>query len=254
MSRLAPGVPDDYYDSIHAVELAHWWQRGMRRIAAGLLGERLTGPGISVLDVGCGTGGFLRFALDSGSPVRACGVDVSSAALELAGTRVPEAELALAPAWDTPYGDAAFDLVVTNDVLQHLPEERVPDTLAELRRVLRPGGTLWLRTNGALRLRPERDDWRAYDRRTLIGVLERDGFRCERVTYVNLVPSLWALARRSAPRAPTAERHGVAPGVPGRVPSAVAYGLLEAEARFLEATRRALPYGHTLVAVASPAV
>jgi SAM-dependent methyltransferase len=250
MTGLAPGVPPDYYETIYAVEIDHWWQRGMRRLSAALLGERLTRPGLALLDVGCGTGGFLRFALHSGSPRRVCGVDVSSAAIELARTRVPQAELHVTPAWETKFEDGAFDLVVMNDVLQHLPEARVHETLTELRRVLTPGGALLVRTGGALRLRRERDDWRAYDRRTLRRTLEHAGFACERVTYVNVVPSLWAAVRGHYPHAPTEEHHGVAE-VPGRAQSTVAPWLLEAEARYLGATTLALPYGHTLLALAT---
>jgi ubiquinone/menaquinone biosynthesis C-methylase UbiE len=251
MTRLAPGVPPDYYETIYAVEIDHWWQRGMRQLSAGMLGERLTRPGVALLDVGCGTGGFVRFALDSGSPSRVCGVDVSSAAIELAHTRVPEAELHVAPAWETQLEDGAFDLIVMNDVLQHLPEARVSETLMELRRVLTPGGALLVRTGGALRVRRERDDWRAYDRRTLRRTLEHAGFQCERVTYVNVVPSVWGLIRGNSPHAPTEERHGIAREVPGRAPSMVASWLLAAEARYLRATRRSLPYGHTLLALAT---
>jgi ubiquinone/menaquinone biosynthesis C-methylase UbiE len=224
----------------------------MRRLSAALLGDRLTRSGLNVLDAGCGTGGFLRFVLDAGAPGRACGVDVSSAAIELARMRVPEAELHVAPVWETPLEDATIDLIVMNDVLQHLPEGRVPETLAELRRLLAPHGALFLRTNGAWRLRRERDDWRAYDRQTLRRTLESGGYRCERATYVNVVPSLWALAHGSCPRAPTDERHGIARSVPPHVPSAVASGLLEAEARYLELSKRNLPYGHTLLALAIP--
>jgi ubiquinone/menaquinone biosynthesis C-methylase UbiE len=250
MNRLAPGVPPDYYDSIYAIEEAHWWHLGMRRITATLLGDRLTEPGLRVLDVGCGTGGFLRFVLDGGSPGRACGVDVSSAAIDLARTRVPEAELHVAPAWDLPLDSAGFDLVVANDVLQHLPEDHVDDAIVELRRVAADGGALLVRTNGARRLRRERADWRAYDRQTLVKTLERGGFRCERATYVNLVPSFWALARGHVPRAPTEHSHGVARTIPPRLPSAVASGLLAAEARYLAQPPRSLSYGHTLFAVA----
>ena len=252
MSTLAPGVPPDYYDSIYAVELGHWWHVGMRRLSATLIGDRLARPGQRVLDVGCGTGGFLRCLLAAGS-VQACGVDISTAALELAADRVPQAELHLAPAWDTGLADAAFDLIVFNDVLQHLPETRIAGTIAEFRRVLAPGGALLVRTNGAWRLRSERADWRAYDRATLVRTLERGGFRCDRSTYANTLPSLWALARGRSPHAPTEQRHGVARGLPPRLQSELGRRCLRAEARYLSSPRRSLPYGHTLLALATEA-
>ena len=48
-------------------------------------------PGQTVLDVGCGTGVFLRAAADHGAAV--CGLDASAALLEIARERVPEADL-----------------------------------------------------------------------------------------------------------------------------------------------------------------
>src|SRR5947209_1394167 len=253
MSRLAPGVPADYYDSIYAAEETHWWHLGMRRISAALLGDRLTAANLRMLDAGCGTGGFLRFVLDAASPSRACGVDISSAAIDLAHSRVSEAELQVAPVWDVPFDDHAFDLIVMNDVLQHIPEDRVTESVAELRRLQAPGGVLLVRTNGALHLRRARHDWRAYDRRTLVRTLERDGFRCERATYANVVPSLWALARGCTPKPPTERTHAVTSASTTRRSDGLALGLLEAEARYLERPGRTLPYGHTLLAVAVPA-
>ena len=253
MSQLAPGVPPDYYASIYAVEEDHWWHRGMRRITATLLGERLRRPGLRLLDAGCGTGGFLRFALDDGSLERAAGVDISSAGIELARTRVPEADLHVAPVWEVPFEDRTFDLIVMNDVLQHLPEDRVGATFEELRRLQAPDGALLVRTGGALRHRRERDDWRAYDRRTLAGTIEGGGFRCLRVTYVNMLPSLWALARGRRPHAPTEERHGVSRAAAPGLQSSLASRWLDVEARALDRSGLSLPYGHTLLALAAPA-
>lgn len=250
---LAPGIPADYYRRIYEAEERHWWYRGMRSISAALLGSRLAAPGSRLLDAGCGTGGFLRWALDRGSFAGAAGVDLGAAAIELARARVPEADLRTAPLASLPFDDASFDLVVTNDVLQHVPEADVAASLAELRRVLARGGTLLLRTNGARRLRRERDDWRAYDRPTLRGALEAAGFACERVTYANMPLSLWGVIRGRAPHAPSEHHDGIPRSRPSRVATAVGGRLLAAEAAYLRRPGRTLPYGHTLFAVAAPA-
>ena len=248
-SSLAPGVPPDYYDQIYAVERDHWWYRGMREIGRALLGQRLEDPNQRLLDAGCGTGGFLRWALDVGQFRAASGVDVSSAAIELARLRVPDATLDVAPLWELPYADDSFELAVMNDVLQHLPEEHVGQSLRELHRVLATGGALLVRTNGSRRVRRERDDWRAYDAQTLRRELEDSGCRIERLTYANTAPSLWASLRRRVPHAPTEERHGIAEEA-GELQSAIGFRLLKAEARFLQAPERRLPFGHTLFALA----
>ena len=241
------GIPADYYVRMHAVEERHWWHRGMRELELALLRGRLR-PGARFLDAGCGTGGFLRFLLDRGAIGSAAGVDVSPEAIELARQRVPEAELSVASVTDLPFDDEAFDAAVLNDVLQHVPEGEVERSLEELRRVLRPGAPLLVRTGGARRARRERDDWRIYDRRTLKAELERGGFRCERITYANLVGSLAAAAAGRTPRAPTTERCGIPPGQ-SRAARAVGAVLLRAESLVLASTPATLPYGHTLLAL-----
>jgi SAM-dependent methyltransferase len=255
-SRTVAGVPEglpaDYYERIYAVEQTHWWHDGMRRISAALLGERLRRPGLHLLDAGCGTGGFLRWALAAATLDRACGADLAPGAIELARIRVPEADLHIAPLKEMPYEAASFDLVVTNDVLQHVPESDVSSSLVELRRMLRPDGALLVRTNGARRWRRERNDWRVYDRGTLGAALAAAGFRCERLTHANLLLSALATLQGRSPRAPDSSRHGIPAPVP-RPQAALASLTLRAEARLLRLPRTRLPYGHTLLALAVPA-
>lgn len=247
---LAPGIPADYYRRIFEAEERHWWYRGMRAISAALLGDRLVRPGQRVLDAGCGTGGFLRWALDRGSFAYVAGVDIGSAAIELARERLPGIDLRTSPLKSLSFEDCSFDLVVTNDVLQHVPHAEVDVSLRELRRVLEPGGTLLLRTNGARRLRREREDWRAYDRATLVAELERAGFAIERVTYANALLSVYAALRGRSPHAPSEAQDGIPRREPSRFVSALGARVLAAEARWLARPGRSLPYGHTLFAVA----
>jgi SAM-dependent methyltransferase len=245
-------VPGDYYRSIHQVESDHWWHQGMRAITAAMLSERLERRhGQHLLDAGCGTGGFLRWALDLGAFEHVSGVDISPEAIELARRQVPEGDLGVAPVAELPFEPDSFDVVVMNDVLQHVLEREVQQSLGEVRRVLRPGGVLFLRTNGGIRARRVQDDWRLYDRGALAATLEGAGFRCERVTYVNLVGSLWGALRGRSPRAPSKSRHGIASPA-GKFVNALGRGLLGAEARYLARPGRRLPYGHTLVALATP--
>lgn len=72
---------------------------------------RLVGlePGRRVLEVGCGTGVFLRRAADLGADV--FGIDASEALLGLARERVPEADLRLGDMEALPFDDDSFDVV-----------------------------------------------------------------------------------------------------------------------------------------------
>ena len=238
-------VPADYYERLRQAEEEHWWPVGMRRVGASLLGsERLSGD---LLDAGCGAGGFLAWAASLGTFAQLAGVDVSEDAVALARSAVPEADIHVAAVHELPFADDAFDVAVLADVLQHLHEDEVSRSLAELRRVLRPAGALLVRTNGGRRARRARADWRLYDRAALAAELESGRFRVERITHANALLSL--LGDEPAP--PTESSCGI-PAPAGALRSAVGRPLLGFEARYLRSPRRSLPYGHTLFAVATP--
>ena len=141
-----------------------------------------------------------------------------------------------------------------HDVLQHIPEEDLPGSLQELGRVLDRRGALVVRTNGGRRFRRARSDWRLYDREALQDTLEASGFRCERITYANMLPSIVAALRGRTPQAPTESRAGVPPQDSSRIRARVGSELSRIEAHYLARPRRSLPYGHSLWAVAAPRV
>jgi SAM-dependent methyltransferase len=243
------GVPADYYVRMHDAEARHWWHRGMRELELALLRSRLR-PDARFLDAGCGTGGFLRFLLDSGAIGSATGVDVSTEAVELAREKVHEAELSVASVAALPFSDGSFDGGALNDVLQHVQDEEVRQALCELRRVLRPGAPLVVRTGASHRARHEGRYWRTYDRRTLRAELERNGFVCDYVTHANLVGSVAAELRRRRPAAPTSVTSGI-PADPSPLAAVVAGALLRAERVAIARASVPLPFGHTLVALAT---
>jgi SAM-dependent methyltransferase len=95
----------------------------------------------AVLDVGCGAGQTL-IALDlDGAGVVRCGVDVDAAALALGRRLDPGLLLACSPGESLPFADASFDFVLCRVALPYMDVARA---VAEMARVLRPGGHLWL--------------------------------------------------------------------------------------------------------------
>ena len=96
--------------------------------------------GRRILDAGCGSGPLTAALRDRGAEV--AGFDLSAAMVALARRRLgPDADLRVVDlAGPLPYPDAAFDDVTASLVLHYLADWTGP--LAELRRVLRPGGRL----------------------------------------------------------------------------------------------------------------
>jgi malonyl-CoA O-methyltransferase len=114
-----------------------------QRAMLALMPDELQGQ--AVLDVGCGSGRYMLHALQRGA-ARVIGVDLSPEMLERAGTELaafqPDAEVDLVQGSVTalPVPDARANLTICALVVGHL--ENLEQSLAELHRVTRPGGTL----------------------------------------------------------------------------------------------------------------
>jgi 2-polyprenyl-3-methyl-5-hydroxy-6-metoxy-1,4-benzoquinol methylase len=102
-------------------------------------------PGMKVLDVGCGAGHLLEpLALLLGESGHITGVDLSEVLIAEARRRWTkrgaQIDFQLGDATALSFGDALFDVVTANLLLQHLPDPS--SAVAEMVRVLRPGGIL----------------------------------------------------------------------------------------------------------------
>jgi SAM-dependent methyltransferase len=104
-------------------------------------------PGDRVLDVGCGTGVFLRMCVDRGATVS--GIDAAETLLEVARGRVPEADIRLGDMQSLPYPDDTFDLVT--GFTSFFFAEDIVAALEEAGRVARPGAPVVIQVFG----RPE---------------------------------------------------------------------------------------------------
>ncbi len=102
-----------------------------------------------VLDLGCGDGNLLEELIQAlPADARLTGIDISSAETAIARARYandPRIAVDLGDARALPYADDTFDCVVAHQVLNLFPEIQV--ALAEVARVLRPGGHLLIASN-----------------------------------------------------------------------------------------------------------
>jgi arsenite methyltransferase len=105
-------------------------------------------PGSTVLDVGCGAGFDLYIAAKLIGPGgRVYGVDLTAAMAarareNLRRAGITNAEVLQVESERLPFGDAFFDAVISNGVVNLSPEKET--LLGEINRVLKPGGTFGL--------------------------------------------------------------------------------------------------------------
>lgn len=100
------------------------------------------------LDVGCGPGFAFEYLSGHQFHFHTFGVDISDQAIEKAKARLEgmknlDARLKAIDGQVFPFEDDFFSLVTSFDVLEHLDEPDIEATLAEIGRVLRPGGTFY---------------------------------------------------------------------------------------------------------------
>lgn len=244
----------EYYRRLRDIERRHPWARSMRRLETRLLDRYLpAGSRLRILDAGCGAGIFLAELVALRPGAWAAGGDIAEPAVRLAMQTGVMRPLQF-DARRLPLAAESFDVVISNDVLQHLGEADAQAVLAEAYRTLQPGGVLVLRTAArrGILWKKHRDtaDYRQRNRPRIKTMLREAGFEHLFSARVNWLPSILAdLRALFAPR-PTGDV-----GLELNPDEADWKArLLEVywrwERRLLFGLRLRLPLGHTLVALA----
>jgi SAM-dependent methyltransferase len=237
-------MTEDELQAMLAADERHWWYRGRRRVLRAAI-ERLPLPaGARLLDAGCGSGRMLDELARYGDVT---GVDLSWESV--AAARARGHTVVRAPVEAMPFAAGAFDVVTCLDVIEHTADDRA--TLAELRRVTRPGGLLIATVPAYQALWSWHDEtnrhFRRYDRATLRAASRAAGWELVTDTHFNSVLLAPAAAVRLAQR----RRHAHARSDLALTPSRL-NGLLELPLRFesrLIASGARLPAGLSLLAV-----
>jgi ubiquinone/menaquinone biosynthesis C-methylase UbiE len=177
------------YAYLYELEEDFWWFVGMREITQTLLDRIIPPGGVGrVLDAGCGTGGMMSRLKRYAAGSKIIGIDFSETALRFC-VQGQSAVLARASISELPFGDSTFDLITSFDVLQHLPDQKDAQAIAEFYRVLRPGGIAFIRVAAYQWMRSGHDDaiavQRRYDLDELTAHLSRAGFTIRKATYAN---------------------------------------------------------------------
>jgi SAM-dependent methyltransferase len=145
-------VTETSFESTYALDGTHpnhhRWQRAIDR--ARLRGETVCDAlalgldlsGAVVLDAGCGVGGTSAVLHARGADVIA--IDCDAARLAAVKLAIPGIDVEQADLEELPFPDDSFDAIVMQDVIEHVAAPT--EVLAEITRVLAPGGVLYLST------------------------------------------------------------------------------------------------------------
>ena len=138
---------------------------------------RVTGK---ALDLGCGNGKTVSTLIDKGMDVT--GIDFSEVAINQCKERFPQADFLVGDVTNLPFNDNTFDYVTAVHVLEHLDDKQLAATVREIRRVLVPGGYVFVRSFTERDMRSEKRNssdiyYRFYDMESMLKAFE--GFTVE---------------------------------------------------------------------------
>jgi SAM-dependent methyltransferase len=207
------------FANIRKSEKDFWWYRGMRSILFRMMEPYVAGrPVRRALEAGCGTG-YLSHLLqvERGWPM--VPMDLSGDGLryarEMGAERPVQGDIRA-----LPFAAGVFDLVMSIDVLVHLPRGQEHTAAREMARVLAPRGLLVVRTAALDMLRSRHSEFaferQRFTRRRLMDLVSGAGVRVLRCTYANslLVPVALAKFRIWEPLMRRPASSGVTPMAP----------------------------------------
>jgi SAM-dependent methyltransferase len=238
------------FEDMYKLEATYWWYAAMRRITDSILRTELEKPGIRILDAGCGTGFNINYYSSSKSR-KVFGMDIADAAIHCVQKKGLDT-VAQSSVTAIPFQSDCFDLIFSFEVITHVECALHDEAFKEMLRVLKPGGSLYLRLPAFMWLWSSHDEvmhaYYRYTRPEIEEKLTRLGYRIEWISYANTFLFPIILLRRFLKRVGIAGGSDVRPLPRGlRWLDSIFRRTLESEATWFKLGGRRLPFGLSLI-------
>ncbi|MGH8232974.1 MAG: class I SAM-dependent methyltransferase [Rhodanobacteraceae bacterium] len=204
----------DQYTHLHRASIKAsgeepaYFSRYKARYMAARLGNERAGRPIDLLDFGCGIGNSIPYLREAFPRARLHGVDPSGESIQLAQSmHAGTAEFQVNERDRLQYGKRSFDLVHVACVFHHIHPEQRQHWMREIRRVLKPGGEVFLfehnvlnpLTVKAVRDCPFDEDAILLRRRESLDLAHAAGFTAVRARYIVFFPAALSFLRPFEP-------------------------------------------------------
>ena len=195
------GFKQEFFEELFFLEGNSFWFVARNKLISWVI-RKYFSQVRNMLEIGCGTGYVLSGIKDAFPGMSLYGSEIFLEGLKFADKRLSDVNLLQMDARYIPF-EQEFDLIGIFDVLEHIDEEKT--VLEQTYRAVKPGGGIILTVPQHKFLWSKHDELachvRRYERKTLNMLIEKSGFKVERVTsFVSLLFPLIMFSRLNKKR------------------------------------------------------
>ena len=232
------------YKIHYTISDTHWWTVSTNKLISNFV-ECFIPEGSLILDAGCGVGGIFLFLKDK---YTFYGLDSSEIALNFCKIKMPNCQLIRGSVENLPFPTNTFKGVLSMDVLYHNAVRDDKAALAEMARVLVPGGCLFLNLPAYKWMASSHDSFahsaRRYTSRQLHELLRGSGFNIVRLSYrVSILFPIAVIQRKILNRTKSSDLNSLPEWL-----NTLLKGVMTLENSYL--LNHDLPFGLSVIAIA----